>query len=172
MICKKTTKLITNMYNIDKTDYLIIKLLKQNARMPASEIARAIGATSERAVRYRIDRLIENGVINVTAVVDPKSLGLNVVADVVLHTNSDSILDIAKKIAEYEFVSYVACNIGEADVSVQILAKDTAEVYRIVTEIVGKIPGVQKTNTSIVPLVVKDIFQWDIPAGFVKTKSE
>lgn len=161
-----------NMYNIDKTDHQIIKLLKQNARMPASEIARVIGGTSERAVRYRIDRLVENGIISLTAVVDPKALGLNVVADIVLHTQSDSIIDIAKTIAEYEFVSYVACSIGEADISVQILAKDTAEVYRIVTEIVGKLKGVQKTNTSIVPLVVKDIFQWDIPSGFVKTKSE
>ena len=160
------------MYNIDKIDYQIIKLLKQNARMPASEIARIIGGTSERAVRYRIERLVETGVIKVTAVVDPKSLGLNVVADVVLHTNSDSVIEIARKIAELEFVSYVACNIGEADVSVQVIAHDTAEVYKYVTEIVGKIPGVQKTSTSIVPIVLKDIFQWDIPSGHVKNKSE
>ena len=92
---------------------------------------------------------------------------MNVVADVFLEVESDSILDVAKKMAEYENVSYVACSIGETDISVQVLASDTSEVYRFVTEVIGKIPGVRKTTTSIVPLVMKDVFQWRIPKSFV-----
>ena len=74
--------------------------------------------------------------------------------------------------AECEFVSYVACSIGETDISVQVLAEDTGEVYRFVTEVIGKIPGVRKTTTSIVPLVMKDIFQWRIPQKFISEKIE
>lgn len=160
------------MYKIDKIDYEIIKLLKQDGRMRASEIARQLGDKSERAVRYRIDRLIENGVISLTAIVQPRGLGLNVVADVLLETDSDSIMEIAKKAASYEYVSYVACSIGETDISMQVLAADTAEVYRFVTEVIGKIPGVRKTTTSIVPIVLKDIFQWQIPQKFVVERKE
>ena len=160
------------MYKIDKIDYEIIKLLKQDGRMRASEIARQLGDKSERAVRYRIDRLIENGVISLTAIVQPRGLGLNVVADVLLETDSDSIMEIAKKAASYEYVSYVACSIGETDISIQVLAADTAEVYRFVTEVIGKIPGVRKTTTSIVPIVLKDIFQWQIPQKFVVERKE
>ncbi len=29
--------------------------------------------------------------------------------------------------------------------------------------VIGKIPGVRKTTTSIVPLVLKDVYQWRIP---------
>jgi Lrp/AsnC family transcriptional regulator for asnA, asnC and gidA len=114
--------------------------------------------------------LIENEVISLTAIVKPRGLGLNVVADVLLETDSDSIMEIAKKVADFEYVSYVACSIGETDISLQVLASDTAEVYRFVTEVIGKIPGVRKTTTSIVPIVLKDIFQWQIPEKFVTDK--
>jgi Lrp/AsnC family transcriptional regulator for asnA, asnC and gidA len=89
------------------------------------------------------------------------------VADVWLVVDSDSILDVARKMVEFENVSYVACSIGETDVSVQVLAHDTAEVYHFVTEVIGKVPGVRKTTTSIVPLVLKDVHQWHIPPGAV-----
>ncbi len=158
------------MYKIDKIDNEIIKLLKQDGRIRASEIARRLGDKSERAVRYRTDRLIEKEVISLTAIVKPRGLGLNVVADVLLETDSDSIMEIAKKVADFEYVSYVACSIGETDISLQVLASDTAEVYRFVTEVIGKIPGVRKTTTSIVPIVLKDIFQWQIPEKFVTDK--
>lgn len=140
--------------------------------MRAAEIARRLGNKSERAVRYRIDRMVENQVIRLSAIVNPKGLGMNVVADVLLEVESDSILDVAKKITDFENVSYVACSIGETDISVQVLAGDTTEVYNFVTEVIGKIPGVRKTTTSIVPLVLKDVFQWRIPASMVSESIE
>ncbi len=72
----------------------------------------------------------------------------------------------------FENVSYVACSIGETDVSVQVLARDTAEVYRFVTEVIGKVPGVRKTTTSIVPLVLKDVYQWRIPSTALAEETE
>jgi Lrp/AsnC family transcriptional regulator for asnA, asnC and gidA len=151
------------MYEIDRTDIQIVNLLMDDGRMPASEIARRVGGISERAVRYRIERMVQTGLIQVTAVVNPKALGRTVVADVWLEVESTSILDVARKMTEFENISYVACAIGETDVSVQVLARDTAEVYRFVTEVIGKVPGVRKTTTSIVPLVLKDVYQWRIP---------
>jgi len=159
------------VYKIDNIDYEIVNMLMEDGRMRAAEIARRLGNKSERAVRYRIDRMIDNNVIRLSAIVNPKGLGMNVVADVLLEVDSDSILEVANKIALYDNVSYVACSIGETDISVQVMASDTSEVYRFVTEIIGKIPGVRKTNTSIVPLVIKDVFQWKIPAQLVSANS-
>jgi len=151
------------MYEIDKTDIKIINLLMEDGRMPAAEIARRIGGISERVVRYRVDRIVTEGFIQISAITNPKALGYMVTADVFLEVDSDSILDVAKKVAEYDCVSYVACSIGETDISVQIVGHDTNEVYRFVTEVIGKTPGVRKTTTSIVPLVLKDVYQWRIP---------
>jgi Lrp/AsnC family transcriptional regulator, regulator for asnA, asnC and gidA len=153
------------MYKIDNIDLEIVSLLMEDGRMHAAEVARRIGNISERAVRYRIDRMLENNVVRISAIVNPKGVGMNVVADVWLEVESDSILEVAKKMADFENVSYVACSIGETDVSMQVQAHDTAEVYRFITEVVGKVPGVRKTTTSIVPLVLKDVYQWRIPSS-------
>ncbi len=153
------------MYEIDKIDVKIVNLLLDDGRMSASEISRQLVDVSERAVRYRIDRMIEEGVIQVSAVVRPQAFGLTTIADVWLEVESDQILDVARKMAAFDNVSYVACGIGESDVSIQILAKDTAEIYRFVTEVVRKTPGVRKTTTSIVPIILKDVYQWRVPAS-------
>jgi hypothetical protein len=52
------------------------------------------------------------------------------------------------------------------------VAKDTAEIYQFVTEVVRKVPGVRKTTTSIVPLILKDVYQWRIPQRIVREISE
>jgi Lrp/AsnC family transcriptional regulator for asnA, asnC and gidA len=154
------------MFNYDAVDRMIAGLLMEDGRMSASEIARRVGnGVSERVVRYRIDRLIKEKVISLTAVVNPKTLGFPIVADVWLECESDSILDVAEKISKFEMVSYVACAIGKTDISIQIIGKDTSEIYAFVTGVIGKVPGVRKTTTSIVPLVLKDVFQWKIPTG-------
>ena len=160
------------MYNFDKIDIRIVNLLLEDGRMPASEIARRMGNISERAVRYRIDRMVNEGVVRISAVARPQAFGLTTIADVWLEVESDRILEVAKKLAQYDNVSYVACGIGESDVSIQIVAKDTAEIYQFVTEVVRKVPGVRKTTTSIVPLILKDVYQWRVPESIAREISE
>jgi Lrp/AsnC family transcriptional regulator for asnA, asnC and gidA len=160
------------MYNFDKIDVRIVNILLEDGRMPASEIARRLGNISERAVRYRIDRMVNEGVVHISAVARPQAFGLTTIADVWMEVESDRILDVAKKMAEFDNVSYVACGIGESDVSIQIVAKDTAEIYQFVTEVVRKVPGVRKTTTSIVPLIIKDVYQWRVPERILQELSQ
>lgn len=157
------------MYEPDILDTRIVELLMENGRMPAAVIARRVGGvTTERVVRYRIDRMIKEGVIQIWPVVNSLAFGLTTRADVVLEVESDVIKEVAEKVAKHENVTYVACSIGETDVSVQLVARDTAEIYQFVTEVIGKLPGVRKTTTSIVPVVIKDVYQWRIPRRLVK----
>jgi Lrp/AsnC family transcriptional regulator for asnA, asnC and gidA len=151
------------MYEFDKTDIKIVNLLLEDGRMSASEMSRRMGDISERAIRYRVDRMIEEGVIQISAVVSPEALGLNIKADVWLEVEADKVLEVAKKMAAFENVTYVACSIGQNDISIQVVAKDTSEVYYFVTEVIRKVPGVRKTTTSIVPIILKDVYQWRVP---------
>jgi Lrp/AsnC family transcriptional regulator, regulator for asnA, asnC and gidA len=152
-----------SMYEFDKTDVKIVNLLLEDGRMSASEMSRRMGDISERAIRYRIDRMIDEGVIQISAVVRPEALGLNIKADVWLEVEADMVLEVAKKMASFENVTYVACSIGQNDISIQVVAKDTSEVYYFVTEVIRKVPGVRKTTTSIVPIILKDVYQWRVP---------
>ena len=156
------------MYEIDKVDLRIVNLLLEDGRKSASEVARQLGDVSERAVRYRVERMIEEKVIQIGAVARPEAFGLPIKADVFLEVESDRIREVAQKMAEYENVTYVACSIGETAVSIQVVAKDTDEVYRFITETVRKVPGVRRTTTSIVPLILKDVYQWRVPESAIR----
>lgn len=85
------------MYKIDKTDILIINLLLEDGRKSASEIARHIGGISGRVVRYRIDRMLEAGIFQVSAILRPQAFDLDVYADVWMEVESDRIPEVAKK---------------------------------------------------------------------------
>jgi Lrp/AsnC family transcriptional regulator, regulator for asnA, asnC and gidA len=160
------------MSEYDQIDMHIVDLLMEDGRMAAAEIARRMGGgISERVVRYRIERMTNDKVIQIRPIVNAQAFGLSTRADVVLKVDADSIQEVAQRAMEYECVSYVACSIGEMDVSIQVVAKDTSEIYQFVTEVIGKMPGVRKTTTSIVPIVLKDVYQWRIPRGAVLEKS-
>jgi len=160
------------MYKIDNIDSQIVDMLMTDGRLPASEIARKIGNISERVVRYRIEHLVAEGVIRIRAIPDPRALGFSVVADVFIEADANMIQDVAGKLVAYEFISYVACSIGESDISVQVIAHNSDEVYRFATDIIGKIPGIRKTTTSIVPITLKDIYDWKIPASVWQNSTE
>jgi Lrp/AsnC family transcriptional regulator for asnA, asnC and gidA len=156
------------MSEIDKIDLEIVKMLMQDGRIPAAEIARRVGAAlqasiSERMVRYRIERMRREGLISISAIMHPRPFGFQVVADVFIEVEPAQIQEVAERLAALECVSYVACSIGERDVSAQVVVRSNQEVYAFATEVIGKMPGVRKTTTSIVPIVLKDVYQWRIP---------
>ncbi len=156
------------MYEFDKVDIRIVNFLLEDGRAAASEIAHRIGGISERAVRYRIDRMVSKGILKISAIVNPSAFGWDIKADVWIEVESDRILEVAKKLVTFDSITYVACSIGQNDISAQVVAKDPAEVYHFVTEVIRKVPGVRKTTTSIVPLVLKDVYQWRLPERAVK----
>ncbi len=152
------------MYKLDDTDRAIVNLLMEDGRMPCSQIARRIGRVSERAVRYRIDQLVAHGVVRISAIPNPQSLGFSVIADVVIEVEPGRILDVAHKLSEYERITYVACSTGDRDISIQVVARDNAELYQFVAGVLGNVPGVRKTTTMVVPFILKDVYEWHIPA--------
>ena len=159
---------MAQMIKIDAIDKQISDLLIEDGRMSCSKIASRIGNISERAVRYRIDRLVKNNVIAIHGNVEAEGLGLSVFADVFIEVEPASVLKIAQQIAGYESVSYVACSTGQTDISIQVFAHDNNELFSFVTDVIGQIPGVRKTHISFVPLRIKDDHIWHIPSFCVQ----
>jgi len=153
------------MADIDEIDKKIIDALIRNGRASSADIARSIGNISERSVRYRIDRLVEHDIVQIGAIPNPLKLGLTVTANVYIEVEPGSVYDVARKLAEFEMVCYVACSTGDTDISVQLYAKNNMELYNFVADVIGKIPGVRRTTTAIIPVIVKDIFEWHIPSS-------
>ena len=160
------------MLKIDLIDKQISDLLIEDGRMSCSKIAARIGKISERAVRYRIDRLIKNKVIAVHGNVNAEGLGLVVFADVYIEVEPPLILKIAQQLAQYESVPYIACSTGQTDISIQVFSHDNNELFAFVTDVISQIPGVRKTHISFVPLKIKDDHIWHIPSFCIQDDTQ
>jgi Lrp/AsnC family transcriptional regulator for asnA, asnC and gidA len=157
-------------FRIDEIDEQIIDLLLVDGRMSCSEISAAIGHITERSVRYRLTRLLDNQIIQISAILSPSAIGFNVIADVFIQVDPGHVREIAQLLVEREEVSYVACSTGEVDISIQIVANSNESVFDFVTNVIGKIPGVRKTTTSVVPIILKDVYRWRVPNAVIKSK--
>ena len=150
-------------HKIDSIDRAIVACLMKDGQMTCREIANSIGNITERAVRYRLDRLTRQRLIRVTAVVDAEAIGFPVAADVWVEVEPGRIKEVAQHMCAMEEISYLACSTGENDISMQVRARSNSELYTFVTEVLGKIPGVKKTTTILVPVILKDNYDWGIP---------
>jgi len=125
-------------FTLDAIDRQIVAVLLEDGRTTSAEITRRIGHVSERAVRYRIERLTRSGRHRVSAVVNlrpwvPDHGGR-------AHGGRPRRLqDVAAQVVEFENVSYVAGSVGEGDLSIQVYARDTEELLRLVEEVIGKV---------------------------------
>jgi Lrp/AsnC family transcriptional regulator for asnA, asnC and gidA len=152
-------------FSLDSIDRRIVSLLIEDGRISSAEMTRRIGHVSERAVRYRIERLIRNGVIRVSAIVMPQAVGFPITGDVLVDVAPGKLQDVAAQLVDFPTVSYVAGSVGEGDLSVQVYARDTEELLRFVNEVIGKVPGVTRTKLAMVPWKLKDVYQWQVPVG-------
>ena len=148
------------MFKPDDFDWQIIKMLNDDGRMPSAEIARKLGDVSARTVTNRINALIEHGIINVRAVVNPEKVGYSVMADVFVEVEPGRVREVAELAAEFPQSSYVACATGETDVSISLRVRSIEELFEFVTEKLGKIPGVRRTQSFLLPVKIKDLDTW------------
>lgn len=127
---------------MDDTDAKIINLLRENARMKNTEIARLVNLT-ERAVRARIEKLVREGVIK-KFTVETKPVGVEGI--VLIDTQVDKTLAVKER-ARQMSDSVFECS-GDYDVAVRLRADSLDELNRHVDEL-RRLPGVNRTSTLI-----------------------
>ncbi len=155
----------------DCIDWEIIALLNEDGRMPSTEIARRLGNVSARTVTNRINALTQQGIINIRAVVNPEPVGYNVMADVFIEVEPGRVREVARKTAEFPEVTYVACATGATDVSISLRVRSIEELFDFVSEKIGKISGVSRTQTYLLPLKIKDFDTW-LPPDVLDSRDE
>ena len=132
---------------LDEHDIAIIAQLRNDGRMAYRAIAEIVGL-SEAAVRQRVNRLVNNDICQITAVMDPKALGLNAVASVGMKVNGD--LDkIADKIATIKQVEYIILTAGMFDLMAELVCKDYEELLFVLREL-RSLPEIQTTELNLI----------------------
>lgn len=147
---------------LDNLDYLIIRELHKNARISASQIARNT-ASNERTIRKRIDRLIDEGVFRLTAILDPESFGYITAADIFLEANPEHEKEILQKLMEMPEITYVAFGLGSTEISVEARFKNNDDLREFLRHVLPELPGVKVTGYALVPRILRNIDEWFPP---------
>jgi Lrp/AsnC family transcriptional regulator, regulator for asnA, asnC and gidA len=142
---------------LDRIDRKIIESLQADGRTPFTALARETGV-SEAAVRARVRRLREQGVIDVVAVTNPLMVGFDVMAMVGIQANSN-LEEIADVVSEWDETSYVVILSGSFDLMVEIVCSDNQHLLRLVQRI-RDVPGVKATETFMYLDLHKQTFSW------------
>ena len=143
---------------LDDVGKAIVEQLQQDGRRSYATIARAVGL-SEAAVRQRVARLQDTGVIQVVAVTDPLQLGFRRQAMVGVRADGD-IVAVADALAEMPEVDYVVITAGSFDVLVEAVCEDDDHLLELVGRRIRAVPGVRSTETFVYMKLRKQRYNW------------
>jgi Lrp/AsnC family transcriptional regulator for asnA, asnC and gidA len=143
---------------IDETSKAIIEQLQQDGRMAYSTIGKAIGL-SEAAVRQRVQKLVDGGVMQIVAVTDPMQLGFARQAMIGIRCTGDTT-KVAEKLAAIESVDYVVLTAGSFDAIVEVVCADDEELLDLLNTKIRAVPGVISTETLVYLKLVKQQYNW------------
>lgn len=144
--------------SLDAVSRTIIELLQEDGRRSYSDIGRVVGL-SEAAVRQRVQRLTESGVMQIVAVTDPLQLGFNRQAMIGIRVSGDTRL-VAQAIAKVEAIDYVVITVGAFDVLAEVVCEDDDQLLALINDVIRPIPGVVSTETFIYAKLQKQLYNW------------
>jgi Lrp/AsnC family transcriptional regulator for asnA, asnC and gidA len=147
--------------SLDTLDRRIITLLQKDGRMSSSEIARQLDV-SERTIRYRIDRMVEQKIVLPTVVVNHKYFGYPIAVDVFCEVDINKIEQIGETLKQFDEINYIAYSFGDQDISVQALFESTDAAFTFVKKLANT-PGILRTRTVVVPRIIKNTHEWIPP---------
>jgi Lrp/AsnC family transcriptional regulator for asnA, asnC and gidA len=148
---------IRGPFVLDDVSRAIIEQLQEDGRRPYARIATAVGL-SEAAVRQRVQRLLDAGVMQIVAVTDPLQVGFSRQAMVAIRTSGDA-RTVADAIAEFTEVDYVVITAGSVDLIVEVVCEDDDQLLDVVARI-RAVDGVESTETHLYLGLRKQTYAW------------
>lgn len=138
----------------------IIELLQTDGRMPYAAIAKQVGL-SEAAVRHRVQRLVDAGVMQIVAVTDPLQMGFARQAMIGI-TVSGRVRQVAAALEELDALDYIVVTTGRFDILAEVVAASDDELLDVVSEQVASIEGVTTTETFVYLRLQKQTYAWGV----------
>lgn len=155
-----TTRKRNGGAHLDEVNKLIIEQLQQDGRRSYAAIGKEVGL-SEAAVRQRVQRLIDSGVMQVVAVTDPLELGFARQAMIGVRT-SGPIDGIADELGKLDEVDYIVITAGSYDLLVEVVAESDEALLNLVSSKIRAIEGVVSTETFMYLHLHKQTYAWGV----------
>src|SRR5436309_11180576 len=143
---------------LDDVNKAIITQLQSDGRRSYAAIATAIGL-SEAAVRQRVQRLLDAGVMQIVAVTDPLRVGFHRQAMVGIKVDGD-VRELAAKLSASTEIDYVVICSGTYDLLVELTARDDEHLLDVINTQIRSIAGIRSTETFVYLRLEKQTYSW------------
>src|SRR3978361_694812 len=144
-------------FALDDVSRAIVEQLQEDGRRPYARIAAAVGL-SEAAVRQRVQRLLDAGIIQIVGVTDPMQVGFSRQAMVGVRRRGGTRKGAAE-LAAFDEVDYVVVTAGSLDVLVEVVCEDDDRLLDTVSRI-RDVDGVESTETFVYLGLRKQTYAW------------
>lgn len=143
---------------LDGIDKAIIRELQNDGRTPYAKLGPAVGL-SQAAVRQRVQRLVDSGVMQVVAVTDPLTLGFTLQAMIGLVVEGD-LIPVSETLAAIERVEYVVVTAGRYDILIEVVADGNVDLLEFLNDSVRTLPGVRHAEVFTYLHLKKQTYTW------------
>jgi Lrp/AsnC family transcriptional regulator, regulator for asnA, asnC and gidA len=143
---------------IDSVSRAIIEQLQSDGRRSYASIGTAVGL-SEAAVRQRVQKLVDSGVMQIVAVTDPMQIGMARQAMLAISV-SGNVEAVADELAKIDEVDYVVITAGSIDLMAEVVVEDDHHLLDLISSRIRAIEGVTRTETFLYLKLVKQTYNW------------
>lgn len=144
--------------SLDDVSKGIIEQLQEDGRRSYAEIGKAVGL-SEAAVRQRVQKLTDAGVMQVVAVTDPMQLGFYRQAMIGLKVTGDTLV-VAEELARMPAIDYVVLTAGSFDILAEVVCENDDDLIELLNRRIRAIDGVLSTETFVYLKLHKQFYNW------------
>ena len=145
-------------------DIDIIRCVQEDARSPVAKIAKRL-RMPESTVRHRLNRLVRQGVIEFSILINPHRLGYQIWAVIEIQAAMPKIRSVAQQLAAIPEVYFLGITTGSYDLLAAAVFRSNQELLDFLTRRLGKVRGILRTSTSSVLELVKHSMTLDLPNG-------
>jgi Lrp/AsnC family transcriptional regulator, regulator for asnA, asnC and gidA len=146
--------------HLDDVSKAIIEQLQQDGRRSYAAIGKVVGL-SEAAVRQRVQRLIDGGVMQVVAVTDPLELGFARQAMVGVRVQGP-LEAVADALSALDEVDYVVITAGSFDLLVEVVCESDDHLLDLISTRIRTVEGVIATETFMYLSLRKQTYSWGV----------
>lgn len=142
----------------DDIDKALVTALQHNGRESYAALAKIVGL-SEAAVRQRVQRLLDDGVVQIVGVTDPMVMGFQRWAMVGIVVEGD-VRKVADQLAAIDEIDYVVLTAGSFDLLIEVVCEDDDRLLALLNDRVRAIPAVRSTETFVYLKLAKQTYAW------------
>ncbi|MFC1965837.1 Lrp/AsnC family transcriptional regulator [Chloroflexota bacterium] len=141
---------------IDSLDRRLVDLLRQDASIPSTKLAKQLSVSSS-TLRRRVRRLIKEKLIRIVAIPAPETVSLPLRVIVAFQVAHEQLRSIIKQLSSQSNTRFIAATSGRFDIIASMWFESTDHLYNYLENEVPDIEGIRNTETFICLHVEKSL---------------